>query len=307
MTLENINPLDTITDIDPVDKAIPAMTGWYLSTTAEVTEEALPWMLAQGYEVVGANRYGSVVGPITSYNVNRISVRSWKVLQDLLKDFTESYNEGRQANDIRYDDIVNMWSEMLTKSETFMAENRTTLDGQITLQLATLDSLESDYDTFFSQIQTDLNALDLTGDADIERVNNQFNALVAAKKQELMSNGFYSSAMLATIEAGIEEKRALALTEISERLQRMKADLSLKKNQVYFDVLRMRQGTIDAKMGLVNKQQQFLAYQMDERNKILMGLFGFMERRTDSYPDLGVMAQLTASLGDAGGSTWQSA
>ena len=68
----------------------------------------------------------------------------------------------------------------------------------------------------------------------------------------------------------------------------------------------MRAGLIDSHMNLTNRQQDFLAYQLDERNKILLGLFGFVENRTDAYPDMNSIAQLTASLAESGATTWQS-
>ncbi len=44
-----------------------------------------------------------------------------------------------------------------------------------------------------------------------------------------------------------------------------------------------------------------MAYQLDERNKLLIGLYGFVERREDVFPSFEGMAQLVVGLGDSGG------
>jgi len=43
---------------------------------------------------------------------------------------------------------------------------------------------------------------------------------------------------------------------------------------------------------------------LEARNKWLVDLFGFMERRTDSYPDIDRIAQLVTGLADSGSTQW---
>jgi hypothetical protein len=44
-----------------------------------------------------------------------------------------------------------------------------------------------------------------------------------------------------------------------------------------------------------------MAYQIDERNKLLIGLYSFVERREDVAPEWKDMASMIAGLADAGG------
>ena len=302
MPLADINP--NFQDVTPSAKSVPSLANWYLTEHASrITEDSLPWMLAQGWEPNGTHTLST--GEVT-YNMRRTRLYNPSVLQDLMTDFTNAYNEGRSANDKRYEDVVRLWTEMLDKGQTHLDEARTVLTTKLNVHLTTLDSLENDYTSFFADVKADLASLNLTLTADRTRVNDQFDALLTASDQGLVDRGFYSSAMVSSIDAGIEERRALALTEITEREQRLKADIALRKNQVYVDVLRMRAGLIDSQMALTNREQDFLAYQLDSRNNILLGLFGFVERRTDAYPDLRALAQLTASLSESGAATWQS-
>jgi hypothetical protein len=44
-----------------------------------------------------------------------------------------------------------------------------------------------------------------------------------------------------------------------------------------------------------------MKYQLDERNKLLVGIYGFVERREDVSPTFENLAAICTSLGDAGG------
>ncbi len=48
-------------------------------------------------------------------------------------------------------------------------------------------------------------------------------------------------------------------------------------------------------------EMKLLAYQLDERNKLLMGIYGFVEKRTDEVPEFDSLVKLAAGLGDSGG------
>lgn len=50
-----------------------------------------------------------------------------------------------------------------------------------------------------------------------------------------------------------------------------------------------------------DENRALLAYQLDERNKLLIGLYSFVERRDDIAPEWKDMATMIASLGDSGG------
>lgn len=52
---------------------------------------------------------------------------------------------------------------------------------------------------------------------------------------------------------------------------------------------------------IADENRQLMAYQLDERNKLLVGLYSFVERREDIPPEWKDMAQMIAGLGDSGG------
>lgn len=296
--MPDINPV--FSDISPSSASVPNVGGWFTWQTQGAPDTIAPYLAAHGFSPIASEAYyidGEFAGWLVEMRRHKFGHNA--ATQDMLSRMTEAYNEGRTHNDRRYEDLITNLADLLDKAQTHMSSAKTTLDERIVLYLADLDELEADYDTFFADVQDDLNALTLTLDADRTRVNNQFDGQISTSKQGLVDRGLYSSALFISIEAGIEEKRAEALTDISEKEQRLKADILLRKNEVYINVLRMRTGLIEAKLGLTNRQQQFLEYQLDTQSKLALAMFGFVERREDVYPGLGDMAALVTSLGDS--------
>jgi len=52
---------------------------------------------------------------------------------------------------------------------------------------------------------------------------------------------------------------------------------------------------------VADENRKLMAYQLDERNKLLIGLYSFVERREDIGPEWKDQATMIASLGDSGG------
>ena len=71
--------------------------------------------------------------------------------------------------------------------------------------------------------------------------------------------------------------------------RRMKIYDALFQSRI--ESLRVRQSTGAYHAGLIR-------YKLDSRNNLALAMFGFVERREDSYPGIGDMAALVASLGD---------
>jgi len=58
---------------------------------------------------------------------------------------------------------------------------------------------------------------------------------------------------------------------------------------------------LEGLQGKHTEDMQLMAYQLDERNKLLIGLYGFVERREDVGPSIEDLAKICTSLGDSGG------
>lgn len=295
--MANFDP--SFSDISPSDLTAPDISEWFSSETQGAPDTIAPYLAAHGFKPIQSNPYyvdDEFAGWLI--NMHRTKFEHAEAIQSLINKMTEAYNEGRTHNDKRYEDLISNLEDLLDKAQQHMDSAKTELDADIVLHMTTLQNLDATYSDFFTDVQSDLDGLTVTMEADRTRVNDAFDAEDSRATQDLANRGFYSSGMISNIQAGIEERRQLALTEVSEREKRLIAEITLRKNEVYRNVLAMRQGLIAAQMELTNREQQFLAYQLDTRNKLALAMFGFVERREDIYPGLGDQAALVTSLGD---------
>ena len=462
-----LNP--TFQDVTPMWKGLPiGLDTWYFTNTvSDISEEALPWMLAQGWVINGTNIDETVTPPIKTYLMARTKLLNQNVVNSLLIDFTNSFNEGRSANDKRYEDVVFAWQDVLDKyqadMDTFQADKvQDATTGYLTLMLNTVDQLDSEYSTFeadwesydtddrtdaLTQLKTtwsaaadtsqaeydsmvaglDLESIiadvdgaidDLTdavttfnanydtlgttlyadwlthqaltrsyltdlGATELARINEEFTNKLAVQTQSLTDRGFYTSAIITDITVRNARERDDQIQTLNDRLNREHVD---NEHKLYEQQYRMRLGGLEASVRAIDasakvvasrlshgqwasevrhrvaslsvesrmkllsfrekyyqmllqsiswesdrraqlydklvqvrlrqfelrgrvcdKDFELLKYQLDERSNIAASLFGFIERRTDAYPDLNAMGQLATNLGETGASTWQSA
>jgi hypothetical protein len=83
----------TIRDISPVVKYSPYSGNWWLNSYIDrVPETAVGWMVAQGWQVVST--YAEEDDGQTFYVMSRQSMQNWMILQTLLNEYTQAYNEG---------------------------------------------------------------------------------------------------------------------------------------------------------------------------------------------------------------------
>ena len=454
-------------DITPAWKGLPNMNGWYFTSVVDgISEEALPWLLAQGWQLNAANTDDTTEPPTTTYLMARTRLLHWNVLYSLLVDFTNSFNEGRWANDARYEDIIFNMQNMLDKHQSevseFTDEKAGGESGYLTIMLNQVDQTAADYDSYKAEYQskdsgdraTELAKLKTTwanaadtaqseydemtsglnigtiiagvdaaiadfavavtafnneyadlgttlvtdyeahqviakalltdlGSTELIRINEKFDADLATQSQAMIDRGFYSSGIMADITARNTRDRNDAIAELNDKLSREKLQ---NQHTLYGQQYQMRLGGLDASMKAIDasskivssrlqhgqfsaeirhkiatlsvqtrlavlglrekyyesllqsiswesaretemyqqlvqvrirqfeilgrtmqQDMELLKYKLDGRNEIAASIFGFVERRTDAYPDQNSMAQLATNLGETGAATWQSA
>lgn len=71
-----------------------------------------------------------------------------------------------------------------------------------------------------------------------------------------------------------------------------------RRTQIYEALFKTRLESIRIRQSVGQWHSELIRYQVDSRNTLALAMFGFVERREDSYPDLGDMAALITSLGD---------
>lgn len=122
--------------------------GWYITDVVYgIKEDEVPWMLAQGYEVI--NAYTDIAhGRV--FKMERREMQNDVVVDTLLESFSEAYNQGRESNETRYQDIVKGMTELIDchRTETEAISDDTEFKGTITSVITELDELLDGQPTF---------------------------------------------------------------------------------------------------------------------------------------------------------------
>lgn len=230
--------------------------------------------------------------------------------------------------------VDELWSEVETETGVMKDDIEASgdlIDPQLALYLTKLNTIDADWTTHAATTRALL--VDL-GTTETARINEQFDNALAKAKQGLISRGLYSSVLFAQLEARIERERTEALGALNDRLAREKVDnehklfmeqmqttttvmggrveyvnQQMRRNQWLVDtrhkvLMTSMQGMLEkanARLGVRDREDKLLSYQLDTRNNLAIGMFGFQERREDSYPSLESITKLVAGLGESGG------
>lgn len=227
----------------------------------------------------------------TTYSLKRRKLQSERVLQSLITDFTGAYNEGREINDRRYDELVTLYSVLLDKSEdqlTADAANDTTYEGLIE---AIITGIGTDHSSYAADVD---GALDDYGDSIRLQINNRFDAQLATARQGLVDRCMYNSTVWDSISSGVERERSLALSDVEDKITQQQLAL---KHKIHDEAVSMRSRVLAARDRLHSQLQAASDRALTVRNAILSAMFAFMERRQDDYPSLSGIADIAAKLG----------
>lgn len=277
-----------VTDYSMQEQSVHSASNWFKTETRSgVPESAMPWLIAQGWTVTGSQtRYGT-----KTYDLQRRAIDSEAVLDSLISDYTAAYNEGRQLNDSRYDNIAAIYialDDSLFASFQAMESMDQSFDTLVDLLAANMFSNHTDYST---DVEGDL---DDYGDSLRDEINARFDARLSTARQELVSRGLYNSTTWDTMAAGIERERSRALTDAEDRIVHQQLNL---KHRVYDTRQEIRLRVLAARERLHQMMQGSSHRMLELRTNVVRALTDFMERRTDGYPDLSAIGSLAAHLG----------
>lgn len=178
--------------------------------------------------------------------LTRRKMQSELVLNDMIASFTKAYNEGRSVNNARYDELVALYSLMLSyteneanaipvasiKPEDFIALGdalEASMDKESGITLAEVRVL---YNNALTNVREAIDALNTTvkaipaewlssREADI---NRQFDAKISQANAAMAANGTFASSAWANILAGFERDRAYALNNLADTAVTIKVD-----------------------------------------------------------------------------------
>jgi hypothetical protein len=84
-------------------------------------------------------------------------------------------------------------------------------------------------------------------------------------------------------------------------LMQIASTLSEHKHKAIVERMNTAVQRLDGWKSVAEDNRKLMAYQLDERNKLLVGLYSFVERREDVGPEWADGAKMIAGLGDSGG------
>jgi hypothetical protein len=209
----------------------PYLSVWWTSqTVSDVPENVMGWLVAQGFEVTGIRQDNTTTPPTNYFSVARQGLQPWQVLLSMCNSYTIQANTARDANTIRYNQIVSNWTEMIdTSQEQFEAQ----IDEQNTqagVFFADLDQYMTEIETLIdnnrSQIVTDAaNANTAIGEmnsrlTDLETNAQDANTTISGllSDQETYLNTFLNdfSAKLDELDANYTSHLATILSEVAD-------------------------------------------------------------------------------------------
>lgn len=281
-------------EFSPKKEDVPAVGNWFEKQELRIdrlSPDQLAWLYAQGWagsieSGVTFDAYGYAYGLL-----ERTEIRAQAVLQDLVRDYVEAYNEGRSINDARYDDIIKIWTAVLNQSQ----DEWGTLQGDDVDYDVLVEGLIDGISTDHSDYDGDTaKSLDNWGGSERTRIADQFDAQVSKAQSDLISRGLNNTTVWSTVNAGVERERSIANTDLEDQITQRQLDL---KHRLYDTKSQMRDRVLAARDRLRATIHGERNTRLAQKNTIIEALTRFMERRTDSYPTLSEVGNLAAALG----------
>lgn len=133
-----------------------ASVWWTTQTVNQVPESIMGWLVAQGYEVTGITQDNTTVPPTNYFALTREGMTPQQLLLSLCNQYTIAANEARTANQVRYNEIVANWTQMIDSSHTQFDAQTSVQNAQAGFYLADLDSYMDAIDTLINDNQAQI-------------------------------------------------------------------------------------------------------------------------------------------------------
>lgn len=229
--------------------------------------------------------------------LKRRKLQAESVLKDMIKSFTDAYNEGREINNARYDELVSLYALMLSRTED---EANAYANADFDLK-PLIDEMKNALGDALKAYREQANNLpDDWLKSRIAEINRKFNALIGQTKSKMVSEGTYNSTVWPTTLSGIERDRQYALNSLKDETVKLRLE-------VYGDVAKITasvgQQLIDAQVRIFDAMQKNLLEPTNLRNTVFKWMLDFMERREDDYPGLDQLVTVADRLGYGEGAT----
>jgi len=129
---------------------------WSTQTVTQVPENVMGWLVAQGYEVTGITQDTTTVPPTNYFALTREGMKPLEVLLSLCNSYTTAANEARESNQIRYNEILVNWKQMIDSSHDQFNAQTAEQNAQAGVFMTDLDSYMTAIETLIADNQTEL-------------------------------------------------------------------------------------------------------------------------------------------------------
>lgn len=271
--------------VDPL-----SVSEWFEIETCEVVEitgshRAL--LEAQGWKEV--DKKWTADGYNFKFQRNVLKIR--ETIDAIVEEYRVAFNKGVSDNNERYDDIITLWTNTIDKSE-----------DEFTLREAD-DSVYKDYvNTLVAQMVSDYNSyyyrvngiFDSYGDSMEDAVNDASDIQLSAREDDLVSSGFYNAFTAGAMTTRVESERTEGLNKVNDMVTDKKLNV---EERLYQNVYTFRSKLLEAKERLAELLNSHSITRLDMRNRLVELLNNFVERRTDTYPNLSDITAIATNLG----------
>lgn len=202
---------------------------WSTQTVTDVPENIMGWLVAQGFEVTGVRQDNTTVPPTNYFSLTKEGMKPQQVLLSLCNSYTIAANDARTANQVRYNQILDNWTQMIDSSHIQFDAQVEEQNAQAGVYLTDLDEYMSEIETLIadnrSQIVIDANtAKDALDQMEVRLSDLEANAQDSAvainallTEQETHLNGFINdyNAKLIELDTNFVSHLATVLAQIA--------------------------------------------------------------------------------------------
>jgi len=297
---------------------------WADQTVSGIPETVMGWLVAQGWRVTDISQDATTTPPTLYYALTKPVMDSASVLLSLCNNWTLAANDARGANQVRYNETLRDWKQLIESQHTHFEAQVEVHNADWGLYITELDAYmdkieealytnrtnpEADYELHKTTTRDLL--VDL-GTTEVARINEQFAASLSEQLQMLIDHGLYTSAVAVDITARNHRDRdeqlqkhydALAREKLGNEHQLFAQRLQLADHvqRAIVNEMNTAAARLDGWKTVADMNQKLMAYQLDTRNQLVVGLYGFVERREDIAPERKDMSQMISGLGDSAG------
>jgi hypothetical protein len=130
----------------------------------------------------------------------------------------------------------------------------------------------------------------------LEGIQRQYLARQDISKTEISERNVLLAQLQAALTALMSGKERYAVL-----LMQNANTLAEHKHRAIAEMVNTKVQRLEGWKSVAAENMRLMTYQLDERNKLLMAVYAFVERREDIGPQWNDMAKMIAGLGDSGG------